>query len=121
MHNFSDQQISQTAKRAAKLEVEMLPAGVGADLGRQASQKPFEGLGPVAFQEELVFELVYDPSMIWRLPTAHSLPAASHSLLEFSFGVAATKAPYSESQCRSHSTEVKPFSARCRLRGARFE
>jgi hypothetical protein len=61
MHNFSDQQVGQTAQRATELGVEALSAGVGANLRRQASQEPFEGLRPVALQEEEVLELVYDP------------------------------------------------------------
>jgi hypothetical protein len=61
MHNFSDQQVGQTAQRATELGVEALSAGVGANLRCQASQEPFEGLRPVALQEEEVLELVYDP------------------------------------------------------------
>ena len=61
MRNFSDQQVGQTAQRATDLGVEALSAGVGANLRRQASQEPFEGLRPVALQEEEVLELVYDP------------------------------------------------------------
>ena len=113
MHNFSDQQIGQAAQRTTELRVQALPAGVRGDLRRQASQKPFEGLRPVALQEEEVLESWFmTPSTICRFPAAHSLPAVSHALLELSLGVAATKAPYSESQWRSHSTEAKPLSAR---------
>jgi hypothetical protein len=61
MHNFSDPQVGQTAQRTTELGVEALSAGVGANLRRQASQEPFEGLRPVALQEEEVLELVYDP------------------------------------------------------------
>ena len=113
MHNFSDQQIGQAAQRTTELRVEALPAGVRGDLRRQTSQKPFEALSPVALQEEKVLESWFmTPSTICRFPAAHSLPAASHALLELSLGMAATKAPYSESQWRSHPTEAKPLSAR---------
>src|SRR5215211_3255476 len=61
MHNFSDQQIGQMAQRATEPAVEVLPAGVGCDLGRQTSQQATKGLCPVARQKELILELVYNP------------------------------------------------------------
>ena len=76
----------------------MLPAGVGADLGRQASQKPFEGLGPVAFQEELVFELVYDPLDDRACPKPTAFPRRPTPSWSSPSGSAATKAPYPESR-----------------------
>src|SRR5918994_3793247 len=60
MHNVSDQQVSQMSQRTTKFAVEVLPAGVGRDLGRKTPQEPSEGLRPVALQEEEVLELVYD-------------------------------------------------------------
>ena len=48
-------------QRSTELEVEVLPAGLGGDLRRQTRQKSFESLRPVAFQEVLILELVYDP------------------------------------------------------------
>jgi hypothetical protein len=48
-------------QRTTELVVEVLSAGIGCYLRRQTRQKPFEGLRPVALQEELVLELVYDP------------------------------------------------------------
>src|ERR671925_383227 len=61
MHNFSDQKVRQMTQRTTKLGVEILPAGVRCDLGRQTRQKPLESLRSVALQEEEVLELVYDP------------------------------------------------------------
>src|SRR5687768_6439941 len=61
MHNRSDQKVGQVAQRSPELVVEPLPAGVGRHLGRQAGQKTFKRLGPVALQGEEVLELIYDP------------------------------------------------------------
>jgi hypothetical protein len=61
MHNLSDQQISQVAQWASEPVVEVLPAAVDRDLGRQASQQPTKGLCPVTLQKELILELVYNP------------------------------------------------------------
>src|SRR5918992_3475651 len=108
MHNFSDQQIGQAAQRTTELRVEALPAGVRGDLRCQTSQKPFEALRPVALQEEEVLELVYDPlddlPLSWRPQPSGGVPRPLGVVL----GVAATKAPYSERQWRSHSTEASP-------------
>lgn len=99
MHNFSDQQVGQTAQRATELRVEALSAGVGANLRRQASQEPFARVfARWRSRKKRSFSWFMIPSTICRFPAAHSLPAASHALLELSLGVAATKAPYSKSQ-----------------------
>jgi hypothetical protein len=52
------------------------------------------------------------PSMIWRLPEAQRRSAFDHARRESLLGVAATSAPYCSIQWRSHSTPVKPLSAR---------
>ena len=90
MHNVSDQQVSQMAQRTTKFAVEVLPAGVGRDLGRKTRQKPSEGLRPVALQKEEVLELVYDSlddlalsgcppaHLLWPRPLRVVLRGCSH-------------------------------------------
>jgi hypothetical protein len=81
------------AQRPTELHIELLPADVGGDLGGQAGQKATQRLSRVALQGEVVLELVYDPSMSWRLPDAQRRSASAQALLVLSLEVAATKAP----------------------------
>ena len=92
MRNELDQQVRKVAQRSAKGVVDALAAGVRGDLRCQTSQQPTQRLRAVTLQSEEVFELAYDPF--------------------YDLGVAATSAPYRSIQSRSHSTPVKPLSAR---------
>jgi hypothetical protein len=112
MHNLSDQQIGQAAQWASEPVVEVLPAGVGRDLGCQRSQQATKGLGPVALQNELILELVYNPLddlALARSPTTIRLRPRPAGIV---FGGGCHQSSvFSASQRRSQSTEEKPLSA----------
>ena len=117
MRNELDQQVRKVAQRSAKGVVDALAAGVRGDLRCQTSQQPTQRLRTVTLQSEEVFELAYDPFYdlaLSRRPSAIRLrrSAFGHALRESFLGVAATSAPYRSIQSRSHSTPVKPLSAR---------
>jgi hypothetical protein len=61
MCNELQQEVGQLTYRSTQGIVEPLGAGVGRDLGRQASQQPLKGLRPVALQREEVLQLVDHP------------------------------------------------------------
>src|SRR5215207_9475918 len=93
MCNELDQEVYQVAHRATKGIVDSLSAGVGRDLGRQASQQPLKSLRPVALQREEVLELVnhsFDDLALARGPAPIGLRPSSTRV---SFGVAATSTP----------------------------
>ena len=74
----------------------------------------------MAFEAQEAIQMPDHP--FYDLPLARR-PVVSvflRALLELFFGVAATRAPQSSSQCLSHSMAVKqPFSARGTPRGGR--
>ena len=112
MCNELDQQVCQMTQRSAEGVVDPLGAGVGCDLGRQACKQTSQSFRPVAFQAEEVLELADNPFDDLALPAAHRRSFFGHARREPFFGVATTSAPYSSSQRLSHSTPVKPLSAR---------
>src|SRR5215212_12123000 len=61
MRNELQQEVGQSTYRSTQGMVEPFGAGVGRDLGRQASQQPPKGLRPVALQREEVLQLVDHP------------------------------------------------------------
>src|SRR5215212_4129533 len=113
MCNELYEQVRQVAQRSAERVVDPLGAGVGRNLCCQARQQPSQRLGAVALQTGEVLELAVAPSVIWCLPVeAQRRSAFGHALRELFSEVAATSAPYSSIQSRSHFTAVKPLSAR---------
>ncbi len=115
--NCSDQQAGQSTQRSSRVRVKDLAAGVGGDLGGQPSEQPAERLGAVALQPQEVLELAYDAldqlPLTGRptpVPLGPSVAASAWRLVRC--GVAATKAPCTSNQRRSHATEENPASAR---------
>ena len=73
--------------------VEALSTGVSCDLGRQAGQQPTQGLRPMTFQGEEIFELVYDSLYDLSLSRGQRRAALGHALRSLFLGVAATNTP----------------------------
>ena len=112
MCNCSDQQAGQSTQRSSQVRIQYLAAGVGGDLGGQPGEQPAERLGAVALQPKEVLELAYDASIRCRLPDAQRRSRSGQARRLVRCGVAATKAPCTSNQRRSHATEENPASAR---------
>src|SRR5919107_3669210 len=113
MCNELDQQVRQVTKWPAERSVGSLGAGIyAATLAVRRASSPPNVFARWRSTQKKSFSWQITPSMIWRLPEAQRRSAFGHALRESSYGVAATRAPYSSSQRRSHSTPVNPLSAR---------
>src|SRR5215208_1703115 len=114
MCNELDQQVRQVTKGPSEALTRWAQVYAATLAVRRASSPP-NVFARWRSTQKKSFSWQITPSMIWRLPAAQRRSAFCHALLESSYGVAATRAPYSSSQRRSHSTPVNPLSARLRF------
>src|SRR5215203_6002687 len=111
MCNELDQQVRQVTKGPSEALTRWAQVYAATLAVRRASSPP-NVFARWRSREKKSFSWQITPSMIWRLPDAHLRSPFDQALRESSYGVAATRAPYSSSQRRSHSMLVKPLSAR---------